>query len=222
MARLFISHSSKDTVPAIAFKQWLGNNGWPEEDVFLDVEDIGGGERWKDALRKAHMRCEAVILLASPDALSSPECLTEVRKAEDFGKEIIVVLLRDLTVDDGRLQSFKERQIVDLSAPPLAHAEQVEFRGTKQQVLFNDESLAKVRDYLFKRGITPESYPWPPEGKADAYPFPGRSAFTEDDAAVFFGRDADILNALDEFQLLRRKGSPRFLALQAASGAGKS
>jgi hypothetical protein len=97
LARLFISHSSKDTVPAIAFKQWLGNNGWPEEDVFLDVEDIGGGERWKDALRKAHMRCEAVILLASPDALSSPECLTEVRKAEDFGKEIIVVLLRDLT-----------------------------------------------------------------------------------------------------------------------------
>ena len=222
MARLFISHSSKDTVSAIAFKQWLGYNGWPEEDVFLDVEDIGGGERWKDALRKAHARCEAVILLASPDALSSPECLTEVRKAEDFGKEIIVVLLRDLTINDLRLESFKERQIVDLSAPPQAHAEQVEFRGTKQQVLFNDEALAKVRDYLFKRGITPESYPWPPEGKADADPFPGLSAFTEDDAAIFFGRDADILNALDEFRLLRRKGSPRILAIQAASGAGKS
>ncbi len=111
MARLFISHSSKDTVSAIAFKQWLGYNGWPEEDVFLDVEDIGGGERWKDALRKAHARCEAVILLASPDALSSPECLTEVRKAEDFGKEIIVVLLRDLTINDLRwiLQGTADR-----------------------------------------------------------------------------------------------------------------
>jgi WD40 repeat protein len=222
LSRLFISHSSKDTVSAIAFKQWLGANGWPEEDVFLDVEDIGGGERWKDALRKAHARCEAVILLASPDALSSPECLTEVRKAEDFGKEIIVVLLRDLTIDDRRLDSFKERQIVDLSAPPQTHAEQVELRGTKQQVLFNNEALAKVRDYLVKRGITPENFPWPPEGKPEAEPFPGLSAFTEDEAAIFFGRDADILNALDEFRLLRRKGAPRLFAIQAASGAGKS
>jgi hypothetical protein len=69
LSRLFISHSSKDNIAAIAFKQWLGANGWQDEDVFLDVEDIGGGERWKEALRKAHSRCEAVILLASPDAL---------------------------------------------------------------------------------------------------------------------------------------------------------
>ena len=104
MSRLFISHSSKDNVAAIAFKQWLAANGWRDEDVFLDVEDIGGGERWKEALRQAHARCEAVVLLASPDALSSPECLTEIRKAEDFGKEIIIVLLRDLTFDDRRLE----------------------------------------------------------------------------------------------------------------------
>jgi WD40 repeat protein len=222
LSRLFISHSSADSVAAIAFKQWLGTNGWPKEDVFLDVEDIGGGERWKDALRKAHSRCEAVILLASPDALASPECLTEVRKAEDFGKDIIVVLLRDLTVDDRRLDSYKERQIVDLSVPPLAHIEQVDFRGTRHEVRFNGEALAKVKDYLVRRGITPESFPWPPEGKAEADPFPGLSAFTEDDAAIFFGRDTDILTGLDEFRLLRRKGSPRFLAIQAASGAGKS
>ena len=222
MSRLFISHSSADSIPAIAFKQWLGANGWSDEDVFLDVEDIGGGERWKDALRKAHSRCEAVILLASPDALSSPECLTEVRKAEDFGKEIIVVLLRDLTINDHRLDSYKERQIVDLSAPPQAHVETVNQRGIQQEVHFNSEALAKVKDYLVRRGITPESFPWPPEGNPDAEPFPGLSAFTEEEAAIFFGRDADILTGLDTFRLLRRKGSPRFLAIQAASGAGKS
>ena len=93
MSRLFISHSSNDSVAAIAFKQWLGANGWPEDDVFLDLDNIGAGELWKEALRKAHLRCEAIVLLASPDALSSPECLAEVRKAEDFGKEIVVVLL---------------------------------------------------------------------------------------------------------------------------------
>ena len=37
LSRLFISHSSKDNIAAKAFKQWLGANGWPDEDVFLDL-----------------------------------------------------------------------------------------------------------------------------------------------------------------------------------------
>jgi hypothetical protein len=145
LSRLFISHSSKDDVAAIAFKQWLGANGWHDEDVFLDVEDIGGGERWKEALRKAHARCEAVVLLASPEALSSPECLTEIRKAEDFGKEIIIVLLRDLAFDDRRLDSFKERQMVDLAAAPQAHVEAVDYRDKREEVRFNEASRTPRR-----------------------------------------------------------------------------
>jgi WD40 repeat protein len=222
LSRLFVSHSSKDNIAAIAFKQWLCGSGWSGEDIFLDLDDIGAGERWKDALRKAHVRCEAVVLLASPEALASPECLTEVRKAEDFGKEIIVVLLRDLTVDDQRLGSYKERQIVDLSQPPQSHTEIINYRGDQHQVTFNDEALAKIKEYLVRRGITPESFSWPPIGKPDAEPFPGLNAFTEDDAAIFFGRDADILACLDEFRLLRRNATSRVLAIQAASGAGKS
>lgn len=105
MSRLFISHSSKDNITAVAFKQWLGANGWPDADVFLDVQNIGAGERWKDALHKASARCEGVILLASPDSLASPECLAEVRKAKDFGKEVVVLLLRDVRFDDPRLDS---------------------------------------------------------------------------------------------------------------------
>jgi hypothetical protein len=89
-------------------------------------------------------------------------------------------------------------------------------------VHFNNEALIRVKDYLFRRGITPDSFPWPPDGKPDAEPFPGLSAFTEDDAGIFFGRETDILAGLDEFRLLRRNGSPRILAIQAASGAGKS
>ena len=112
MSRLFISHAGKDSVAAKAFKQWLGANGWPEDDVFLDKDDIGAGEPWKDALRRANFRCEAVILLASPEALASHECLAEIRIAESYGKAIIVVLLRDLEIDDQRLDSFKDKQIV--------------------------------------------------------------------------------------------------------------
>jgi len=222
LSRLFISHSSKDSIAAIAFKQWLGATGWSDEDVFLDLDSIGAGERWKEALRVANARCEAVVLLASPDALSSPECVAEVRKAEDFGKEIIVILLHDLQFEDHRLDSYKDRQIVDLAAPPQGHVETVEYRGENQEVRFNAAGLARVKDFLAKRGISPDRFAWPPQDKPNAEPFPGLSAFTESDAGIFFGRDADIVRGLDKLRVLRRNGRPRLLVIQAASGAGKS
>jgi formylglycine-generating enzyme required for sulfatase activity len=220
--RLFISHSSKDNLAAIAFKQWLGSIGWPNEDVFLDLEDIGAGERWKEALNKANARCEAIVLLASPDALRSPECIAEIRKAEDAGKEIIVVLLHDLQLDDRRLDSYKDRQIVDLAAPPLSHVERVDYRGELHEIRFNQKGLARVQDFLDKRGITSDRFAWPSLNAPDAAPFPGLSAFTEDDAGIFFGRDTDIIRGLDRLRILRRNGRPRLMVIQAASGAGKS
>jgi hypothetical protein len=222
LSRLFISHSSKDNISAIAFKQWLGANGWPDEDVFLDLENIGAGERWKDALRKANTRCEAIVLLASPDALSSTECLAEVRKAEDYGKEIIVILLRDVAFDDRRLDTYKDRQIVDLAAPPRSHIEMVHYRGDIHEIHFNANALASVKEYLFRRGIAAEHFAWPPPERSDAEPFPGLSAFTENDAGIFFGRSSDILRGLDQLRLLRRDGRPGMLVIQSASGAGKS
>jgi hypothetical protein len=214
LSRLFISHSSKDNIAAVAFKRWLGASGWANEDVFLDLDSIGAGERWKEALNKANARCEAVILLASPEALSSAECVGEVRKAEDFGKEIVVVLLRDLQVEDYRLDSFKDRQIVDLAAPPQGHVEAVDYRGEHHEVRFNAAGLARVQDFLEKRGITPDRFAWPPPGKPNAEPFPGLSAFAEDDAGTFFGRDADIVRGLDRLRILRRNGRPRLLVIQ--------
>ena len=202
MSRLFISHSSKDNIAAIAFKQWLGARGWANEDVFLDVDSIGAGERWKEALNKANTRCEAIVLLASPEALSSPECIAEVRKAEDVGKEIVVVLLRDLQVEDNRLGAFKDRQIVDLAAPPQSHVEIFDYRGEHHEVRFNAPGLARVQDFLEKRGITPDRFAWPPPNKPNAEPFPGLSAFTEDDAGIFFGRDADIVRGLDRLRIV--------------------
>jgi hypothetical protein len=222
LPRLFISHSSKDNVVAVAFKQWLGANGWAEEDTFLDLDGLGAGERWKEALHKANARCEAVILLASPHSLASPECIAEVRKAEDFGKEIIVVLLKDAHFDDRRLDAYKERQIVHIEAEPQAHIEAIAYRGECFDVRFNADALARIKDYLIKRGIAPEHFAWPPKDRPYAEPFPGLAAFTEDDAGIFFGRDADIVRGLDRLRILRRNRHPRLLLIQGASGAGKS
>ena len=222
LSRLFISHSGKDNVAAKAFKQWLATNGWSDEDVFLDLDNIGAGERWKEALTKANRRCEAVVFLASAYALSSPECLAEVRKAENDGKEIIVGLLQGVEFEDSRLDAYKDRQIVLLMVAPLSHKESVDFGEERHDVGFNADALDKIKEYLDRRGIAPGHFSWPPHDRPEAPPYPGLSAFTEDDAGIFFGRDADILRGLDKLRILRRNARPRILVIQAASGAGKS
>jgi hypothetical protein len=49
MAVLFISHSSKDDVYASALERWLNTNGFA--DIFIDHENIAGGDKWREALR---------------------------------------------------------------------------------------------------------------------------------------------------------------------------
>jgi hypothetical protein len=164
LSRLFISHSSKDSIEAIAFKQWLCANDWPAEEIFLDLDGIHAGEDWKDALRKAHTRARPRIL-----AKKSSSCC-----------------------------------------------------GEQHTVRFNGEQLGKIKTYLVERGLSPDHFLWPPHDRPNTNPFPGLSAFTEDDAGIFFGRDADILRGLDRLRILRRNGEPRLLVIQAASGAGKS
>ena len=58
MARIFISHSSKDNVPALAISQWLKTNGWGTP--YLDIDPTQGlapGEQWRKALTAAAARC---------------------------------------------------------------------------------------------------------------------------------------------------------------------
>jgi formylglycine-generating enzyme required for sulfatase activity len=218
--RLFISHSSKNNVEALAFQRWLIANGWSEEDVFIDLHGIGAGERWRDTLRKANASCEAVILLASPDSLDSKECQREMNLAEDLGKEIMVAILRDLKKDEPRLARYADRQFVDLSTEPTERMEAFEWDGKVQRIEFHLPALQSIKARLAHLGIAPGSFSWTP--RPGAGPYPGLAAFTEDDAGIFFGREASIMEGITELRTLRKRRSPRLLVIQAASGAGKS
>lgn len=225
MPRLFISHSRVDNIAALAFQRWLIANGWDQEDVFIDLHGIGAGERWRDTLRKAGVSCEAVILLASPDSLDSKECQREINLAEDLGKPILVVILRDLTNDDTRLARFADTQFVNLSAEPLERMEPFEHEGKVQRVSFNLSALLSIKRSLEARGIAPGSFAWAPHKLPDgtlAGPYPGLAAFSEEDAGILFGREAEIATGLAKLRQMHRRRSPRVLVIQAASGAGKS
>jgi formylglycine-generating enzyme required for sulfatase activity len=218
--RLFISHSSKDNIEALAFQRWLMADGWSEEDVFIDLHGISAGERWRERLRKANTACEAVILLASPDSLDSKECQCEMNLAEDLGKEIIVAILRDVKKDDPRPARYADRQFVDLSAEPTERMEPFERDGKVHRVEFHLPALQSIKARLADLGIAPESFSWKP--KPGAGPYPGLAAFTEDDAGIFFGREAEIMAGVRKLRIMRRRRAPRLLVIQAASGSGKS
>jgi hypothetical protein len=225
LPRLFISHSSKDNVDALAFRRWLAANGWAESEVFIDLHGIGAGARWRETLRKANVACEAVVLLASPNSLASVEYEKELELAEALGKPIIPAIVRDLTVKHPRLAPWADRQIVDLSQQPTEPIEPFEYEGKLHRVGFSVAALASIKARLADLGIASGSFAREPckrpDGK-DTGPYPGLAAFGEFDAGIFFGCEADIVAGLAKLRLMRKRRSPRLFVIQAASGAGKS
>lgn len=222
MARLFISHSSRDNFEAQAFYDWLVSVGWAPADIFLDLHDIGAGARWKEALAKANERCEAVVLLASPASLASTECRLEIRMAEDYGKEIIVAILHLLRPEDDALGPYREKQIVDLGLDPCDATFEVTHKGQTKAIHFSRRTLNSIKARLDQLGISPTTFVWRPADPKSESPYPGLEGFTHRQAGLFFGRASDIARGMAEIRRLRRIATGQMLVLQAASGAGKS
>ncbi len=197
MARLFISHSSLNNDKAIEVRDWLAANGWT--DVFLDHDPERGivaGQRWKEALQKAAYRCELVLALVSKEWPASGWCKSEIDAARLMGKKVIAALIG---VDKGAVPlDLTDEQFIDLSGDPQAYR--------------------RLKEGLKRSGLDPTTFPF----DADRPPYPGFAYLEEKDAAVFFGRDAQIVRGLDEIRRLARAGVTRMLVVLGASGSGKS
>ncbi|BCL31772.1 AAA family ATPase [Streptomyces aurantiacus] len=64
--------------------------------------------------------------------------------------------------------------------------------------------------------------PPPVEWARDRVPYPGLDAFVEDEAAVFFGREAQAAELTRRLHTSSQRPADRFLVLVGASGSGKS
>jgi hypothetical protein len=168
MARLFISHSSLNNNKAIEVRDWLAKNGW--DDVFLDLDPergIAAGQRWKEALRKAAWRCEVVLALVSKEWLASSWCKSEVDAARMMGKKVIAALIG---IEKSEVPpDLTDEQFIDLTGDPDAYR--------------------RLKEGLKRAGLDPTSFPF----EAGRRPYPGFAYLEEEDAAVFFGRDAQIV-----------------------------
>src|ERR1700722_149882 len=218
MPRIFLSHSSKDNAQASALRQWLIDQR-PElvDEIFLDIAQDTGlapGQRWKDALRQANQRCEAVICLVSDSWGSSPECKTEYRTAETLGKQILVARIEDT----GDSDITAEWQRCDLFAP----GPKTEITGSGTAVLFNAGGLDQLKKAIEGTGIGPENFVWPPHSDPLRSPYRGWEPFEDIDAGVFFGRDAAIMRGTDELRKMRLSGVKSLFVVLGPSGSGKS
>ena len=202
MAQIFISHSSRNSAEAARIQDWLVDQGWGRGQIFLDLDDLSTGDRWRERLNHIGATCEAVIVCLSDDWIKSPECVREFTHAESRGKPVFPVQISGITE---RIPGFvQELQTSDITTSAKS------------------DGFAKLRAGLLAARIGPEYFPWPPHGEGDRSPYRGLQPFEEKDAAAFFGRDDAITRGLDTLRRMRHGTPERIFVVLGASGAGKS
>jgi len=90
MNHIFISYSRKDSEVVDGIVARLTQDGFK---VWIDREDIKGGELWREAIVEAVDTAYACILMLSPDSVASNNVRKEVDLTEGAGKALVPVLL---------------------------------------------------------------------------------------------------------------------------------
>ena len=226
MPRIFLSHSSVNNAEAVALRDWLEREGWKDE-IFLDLDPqrgIAAGERWERKLHEAASRCEAVLFLVSKAWLASVWCRKELNLAHSLNKRLFGVLIEDLPVGELPEDLAGTWQIVRLATgrDHLVLRAVLPITQEESHVHFSAEGLARLKYGLEEAGLDPKYFAWPPQIDPDRPPYRGLRPLEAEDAGIFFGRDAPIVEVLDRLRGLRATTPPRLLVILGASGAGKS
>lgn len=197
MSAIFISHSSSDDQVAAKVRAWLEEQG--HRSVFLDFDPAAGipaGRNWEQELYQQLRACRAVVVLCSESSMASRWCFAEITHAKSLGKHVFPVKIDPCEVDPVLL----DRQVVDLTQD-------------------GGNGLQQLGRGLAAAGIdAADPFDW--DGTRP--PFPGLMAFQEKDAAVFFGREREIIHGLDVLGRMQRFGGSGLAVVLGASGSGKS
>ena len=225
MSRLFVSHSSANNAEAVALVDWLAAEGWNE--VFLDLDPergIGAGERWERALNEAALRCEAVLFLISRQWLASRWCQRELNLAHRLNKRLFGALVEAIPQAELPADLKDTWQLVDLVSgrDHVMLRAQLPHSHDEVHITFSKDGLARLRNGLARAGLDPRYFAWPPRQDPDRPPYRGLKPLEAEDAGIFFGRDAPIVEALDALRGIKEAAAPRIMAILGASGAGKS
>ncbi|HKP40677.1 TIR domain-containing protein [Mycobacterium sp.] len=217
MYRIFISHASIELREAKALKDWLVQQDPPlANEIFLDAEKLRPGLTWRSQLGQAMKNCEAVVCMTSKAWAERPECIAEFSTAEYLNKRIFCVRLEPSVADE----KTRAWQRVDLFGK--GEQTKVPLDDGGPPIAFPTEGLQRLKEEIIKKGIGADSFVWPPPDEPDRAPYRGWEPLEEVDAAVYFGRDAELLRAMDKLRGMRKSPEDSLFVILGPSGAGKS
>ncbi len=197
MSSLFISHSSRDNDAVVDLQARLEERGY--RSLFIDFDPqlgIAAGREWEQELYRQLKTCGALVALVSDHWLDSRWCFAELTQARALGKPVFALRIADCAISG----LLADRQVVDVAAEGESAWERL-WIGLRRAGL-------DPRDVFERDPARP--------------PYPGLDAFERQDAAVYFGREAEVAEALEALHRMRRRREPRLLAVLGASGSGKS
>lgn len=196
MSTIFISHSSKDNELAKELERELKKQN--HNSVFLDIDPekgIVGGQSWEQTLYRKLRACRAVIAICTDNYLNSRWCFAEIALARMEGKPIFALKVDGLSADAKLPSILSDNQYINMQPNPEEGWQRL-WNGLREMDLL---------------GIVGEWNPNEP-------PYLGLSAFHEQQAPVFFGRENESRSGVE----LLERGSPNLIMTLGASGSGKS
>lgn len=115
-AKVFISHSSKDTWIARQIAAHIRQSG---ADTFLDEADIQHGDDFEEEILKAEETCTELLVLLTPWALIRPWIWLEIGFFRKSKKRIVGVLhgltAEEITTDPRVANILKRLDMVELN-----------------------------------------------------------------------------------------------------------
>jgi hypothetical protein len=196
MSLLFISHSSFDRAAALKVKERLAAAGY--DGLFLDFDPVNGipaGRSWEHEVYSQLRRCGAVILLASRASVQSQWCFAELCLARSLDRPVF-----QLSLDgESRFSLLTAEQAINLPEGDAAYSRL--WRGLRAAGLDPADSIS----FPLNREV-----------------YPGLKSFAPEDAAVFFGRRAEIDQLIDLLHPTLQREAGRVVAIVGPSGSGKS
>ena len=172
MSYIFISHSSQDNSAAVDIKTKLKEKGYSSIFLDFDTTDLANtllpGEKWEQQLYRQIRSCQAIVVLCSSHTDKSKWVFAEITQARSHGKPI-----------------FPIKVAVNAEVPSIL----------KDVQSFDGNNPAEWDAFWFCLAETlKDSFPLA-EGRP---PYPGLTSFEEEDAALFFGRNAEAQERIED------------------------
>jgi len=206
---IFISYNSNDSSlvhEVVERLKGMNNQIRINAKIFLDRDDLIGGQNWVKTLQEALDDCDTGIVFIGEDGIGNwqnKEVLALLNKYDQSKGEfrIIPVIIRDCKT--GQLQKNMPWFLADMQWVELEHAT-------------DSIALERIVDSIAGQESIygPISY--------DVCPYKGLDFFEVKDAPFFFGRTFDTNWIFYKKLQLGLKFGTRFLALVGDSGSGKS